>query len=66
MGSRARPYMPRARAFLPSQRLRQYAAGTTLCDARVTPFAARTAPFFRARDLSGAGDFAPGNPTYPT
>ena len=23
-------------------------------------------PLFRARDLSGAGDFAPRNPTYPT
>ena len=23
-------------------------------------------PFFRTRDLSGAGDFAPRNPTYPT
>ena len=70
MGSRARPYMPRARPLLLHPRLRQYAARTTLCDARVTPFAARTAPFFRARDLrarlSGAGDFAPRNPTYPT
>ena len=77
MGSRARPYMPRARPLLPRPRLRQYAARTTLCDARVThdpafatpgvrtpSTAAR--PFFRARDLSGAGDFAPRNPTYPT
>ena len=66
MGRRARPYMPRARPILPRPRLRQYAAGTTLCDARVTPLAARKTPFFRARDLSSAGDLAPRNPTYPT
>ena len=44
---------------------------TTLCDARSTLRACKTVfrahgPFFRARDLSGAGDFAPRNPTYPT
>ena len=77
MGSRARPYMPRARPLLLHPRLRQYAARTTLCDARDPaarrpPFRARdpsartTLRAYRARDLSGAGDFAPRNPTYPT
>ena len=70
MGSRARPYMPRARPLLLHPRLRQYAARTTLCDARVTPFAARTAPLLPRLPAtfqdSSAGDFAPRNPTYPT
>ena len=52
--------------FFCSPRLRQYAARTTLCDARVTPFAARTAPFYRARDLSGAGDSGVRDPFFRT
>ena len=56
--------MPRARPLLLHPRLRQYAARTTLCDARVTPFAARAAPFFRARDPSGAGDSGVRDPIY--
>ena len=70
MGKRARPHLPHARPILPRLRLKQYAAGTTLCDAHdpagVQDRIPRARPLFRAHDLSGTGDFAPRNPTYPT